>query len=140
MFADLMKQFTSSRDAEKVVSQLTGKGMSAEEAQRAVAATAEGAAEEASHGGLASLIGQGGIAGAVSDVLGGGGLGRSLGASPGPQSRSTKSQRTSGLEPQIIDRVAATVARKTGLSADKAKTAVNAVLPRAIDFAKQKLG
>ena len=138
MFADLMKQFTSSREAEKVVSQLTGKGMSSEQAQRAVAATAEGAAEEASQGGLSSLIGQGGIAGAVSDVLGGGGLGRSLGTSPGP--KSTKSQWTSGVEPQIVDRVAATVAKKTGLSADMAKTAVNAVLPRAIHFAKQKLG
>ncbi len=143
MIEGLVQQFLGSGDASQVLGQLQQQGMSPAQAQGAVTATAEGAAQAAASGGLGDLLGGGtGMAGMLGGLMGGGGAAGGLGGmlgSLGGAAGSGAASGGSGLPPQLVDTIAQVVSQKTGLSADMAKTAVNVVLPKVIDFVKSKL-
>jgi len=86
-------------------------------------------------GGLGGLLGGGGGGGSggLGGLLGGGGggLGGMLGGLVGG---------SSGLPPAITEKIASFVAEQTGLGVDKARLAVNVVLPKVMEFVKAKMG
>lgn len=139
MIEQLVSQFAGSPEAAQLLGPLQQAGLTPAQATSAVGATAEGAASAASSGGLASLLGGGGgLAGMAAGMLGGGGgLGGMLGGLAGG---GAPAAATGGLPPQLVDTIAATVAQKTGLSPQMAKSAVTLVLPKIIDFVKSKMG
>lgn len=162
MFESILTQFAGSGEAASLLPLLQQQGLTPDQARGAVAATAEGAAQEARSGGLAGLLGgAGGVAGALGGLLGGGakrdadtggGLGGALGGALGgmlggkggdvataERPGATGATAPGGLPAGVIDSVARHVAAKTGLSPDMARTAVNLVLPRVIAFARSKL-
>lgn len=138
MIEQLVSQFAGSPEAAQLLGPLQQAGLTPAQATSAVGATAEGAASAASSGGLASLLGGGGgLAGMAAGMLGGGGgLGGMLGGLAGGAAPAA----TGGLPPQLVDTIAQTVAQKTGLSPQMAKSAVTLVLPKIIDFVKSKMG
>ena len=115
MMQALLQQFAGSAGAADVVSSLTGQGLSRDEAEKAVSATAEGAAAQ-----LGGLTGGGGAAGMLGGLLGGG------------------APASSGLPPDVMAAIARFVADKTGLSPDKAQLAVGVVVPKVIAYLKEK--
>ena len=138
MIADLVQQFAGSSEAAKLLGQLQGQGLSADQAQGAITARAEGAAEALQGGGLAGLLGGGGGGGGIGSALGGmlgggGALGGMLGGGGAGGG-------VAGLPASVVKQISATVATKTGLSEVMATTAVSLVLPRVVDFVKSKLG
>lgn len=138
MIDQLLSQFAGSSEAASLLGPLQQAGLSPAQATSAVSATAEGAASAAQNGGLASLLGGGGgLAGMAGMLGGGGGLGGMLGGLAGG---GAPTGAAGGLPPQLVDTIAATVAKKTGLSPEMAKSAVTLVLPKVIDFVKSKMG
>jgi len=147
MLESIIKDFVSSSVAGEAVSALKSQvGLDDLQAQNAVAATAHGAADAVSEGGIAGavggLFGGGGLGGFASGLFGGSGdassgggmLGSLLGGGGGGGGGAP-----AGLPPAVVDKVVMLVAEKTGLGADKARMAVNVILPRVIDFVKQKM-
>ncbi len=144
MIQDLLQQFTGSPGAVDVVTSLTGQGLSRDEAQKAVSATAEGAAAQLGSDGVAGLLGGllggggggsgGGAMGMLGGLMGGGGgaMGMLGGLSGGAAPAST------GLPPEMMATIARFVADKTGLSPDKAQLAVSLVVPKVIAFLKER--
>ncbi|MFN7146642.1 MAG: hypothetical protein ACK4YP_22905 [Myxococcota bacterium] len=164
MIESILAQFAGSGEASTLLSQLQQQGLSPQQAQCALSATAEGAAQEARSGGLAGLLGgSGGVAGALGGLLGGGakrdgdtggGLGGALGGALGgmlggakggadvataERPGATGATAPGGLPAGVIDSVTRHVATKTGLAPEMARTAVNLVLPRVVAFAKSRL-
>src|SRR5688572_20831531 len=139
MMDNLVKQFVGSSLGQQAVQQLTGQGLSADQANKAVEATAQGTAEQVGSGGAQGLFGGlGGGAGAPQGGTatgggGGGGLGGLVG-SLGGLFGGGKSATTAagGLPPQIVDRIAGEVANRAGLDPGMARMAVNAVLPKVL--------
>jgi hypothetical protein len=113
MMQALLQQFAGSAGAADVISSLTGQGLSKDEAEKAVTATAEGAAALGGGGG-------GGAMGMLGGLMGGG------------------AAASSGLPPEMMATIATFVADKTGLSPDKARLAVSVVVPKVIAFIKEK--
>lgn len=93
-------------------------------------------------GALGGLLGGGGgdsgggLGGALGGMLGGGGGGGGLGGMLGGL---VGGGNASGLPPAITDKIALFVAEKTGLGADKARLAVNVVVPKIMEFVKAKM-
>ena len=141
MIEGLVQQFLGSGEASQVLGQLQQQGLSPQQAQGAVSATAEGAAQAATQGNLGDLLGGGGLAGALGGLMGGGGggLGGLLGGLAGGGAPSATGGGSS-LPPQLVDSIAQIVSQKTGLQPAMAKTAVNVVLPKIVDFVKSKMG
>jgi len=139
MIEGLVQQFLGSGEASQVLGQLQQQGLTPQQAQGAVTATAEGTAQAAASGGLGDLLGGAGGLGAIGGLLGGGG-GGGLGGLLGGLAGGAPAAGGSGLPPQLVDTIANVVSQKTGLPAATAKTAVNVVLPKIIDFVKSKLG
>jgi len=142
MIEGLIQQFAGSGEAGQVLSQLQAQGLSPQQAQGAVTATAAGAAHALSTGGLADLLGgSAGLGNMLGGMLGGGGapagLGDMLGGMMG--GGSPLSGGEGGLPPAMVETIASTIASKTGISADMAKSAVNLILPKLIAFAKAKM-
>jgi predicted lipid-binding transport protein (Tim44 family) len=127
MMQALLQQFAGSSGAADVITSLTGQGLSRDEAEKAVSATAEGAAAQFGGDGVAGLLGglMGGGGGGAMGMLGGL-MGGGAAASSG------------GLPPEVLAGIARFVADKTGLSPDKAQLAVSVVVPRVIAFIKDK--
>ena len=153
MIEGLVQQFLGSGEASQVLGQLQQQGMSPQQAQHAVSATAEGTVQAAAQGNLGDLLGGGGLAGALGGLMGGGGGGGGLGgllgglgglAGGAPQGGGSPGGSVGGsvgaLPPQLVDGIATFVSQKTGLQPAMAKTAVNVVLPKIVDFVKSKLG
>jgi hypothetical protein len=140
MIEGLVQQFLGSGEASQVLGQLQQQGLSPQQAQGAVSATAEGAAQAATQGSLGDLLGGGGgLAGALGGLVGGGG-GGGLGGLLGGLAGGAPTPGGSGLPPQLVDSIAQIVSQKTGLDPAMAKTAVNVVLPKVVDFVKSKMG
>ncbi len=126
MFDQLAKQFLGSDQGSSIVNDVAAQtGIGKDQAEVAVEATAEGAAEHLGDaGGLANLLsGGGGLMGLAGSFLGGGGGGGAAGTVP----------------PEVAGKIAEFVAEKTGLSEDVATSVVNAVLPKVIEYAKDKM-
>ncbi|UQA61181.1 hypothetical protein [Polyangium aurulentum] len=126
MIEGLIQQFLSSGAGKQAVEHVAGQGLGQAQAEAAVQATAEGAAEAVTSGGgggggLAGLLGGGGGLGALAGALGGVGGGGSL-------------------PPGVVDGIAKAVAGKAGIDENMARTVVNAVLPRVMEFVKSKMG
>lgn len=118
MIADLLGQFVNSPAAQEAVSSVASEtGLGAAEAQKAVVATAEGAAEAANDGDLLGNLGS---------LLGGGGLGSLLGGGG------------AGIADGIGKSIAKIVAEKTGISETVAMTVVGIVLPKIMEFVQGK--
>jgi len=120
MLNELVGQFLSSSDGTDLLKNLEAQGVSAPQATQAVTATAEGAMEHASAGGLdlaslaGGLVGGGGGLGALGGMLGGLGGGA---AAP-----------LAGL----VAPISQFVAQKTGLAPAMAQTIVAAALPKLV--------
>lgn len=144
MIEGLVQQFLGSGEAAQVLGQLQQQGLSPQQAQGAVTATANGVAQAASQGDLSSLLGSGAALGMLGSLLGGGqgggGLGGLIGALAGGAPAGQSAAPAGGLPPQIVDSIAGFVTEKTGLAQPMAKTVVGIVLPQIIDFVKSKLG
>ncbi|MBX7196293.1 MAG: hypothetical protein K1X94_29845 [Sandaracinaceae bacterium] len=145
MIEGLVQQFLGSGEASQVLGQLQQQGMSPQQAQHAVSATAEGTVQAAAQGNLGDLLGGGGLAGALGGLMGGGGGGGGLGGLLGglgglAGGAPAGAAGGSALPPQLVDGIATFVSQKTGLQPAMAKTAVNVVLPKIVDFVKSKLG
>lgn len=120
MLDDLVRQFVASGAGQEVIQQLTGQGLTTRQAQDTVEATASSAAQQVSGGGgLGGMLG--GLGGALGGMLGGG-------------------SASSGVPQQLVETIAREVSTRTGLSQDMAKMAVNAVLPKVIEFVKSQMG
>ena len=147
MIEAIIKQFAGSTEAQGLLSSLTGNGLTPAQAQGALTATAEGAAQSLTQGGggdLAGMLGGlmggggGGAASMLGGLMGGGGggggvagmLGGLMGGGGAP----------AGLPAGLVDSVATFVAQKTGLAQEHAKMAVNVILPKLMDYAKSKMG
>lgn len=159
MLENLAKEFLSSSVAGEAVASLKQEaGLNESEATNALSATAEGAVGAlggAGGGGLGDVVGgllgsgSGGAAGMLGGLLGGGGggaagmLGGLLGGGGGGGAAGMLGGMLgggSGLPPAVTDTIVNFVVEKTGLGADKARMAVNVVLPKVVAFAKSKLG
>ena len=160
MLENLAKEFLSSSVAGDAVASLKQEaGLNESEATNALSATAEGAVGAlggAGGGGLGDMVGGllggggGGAAGMLGGLLGGGGggaagmLGGLLGGGGGGGAAGMLGGMlgggSTGLPPAVTDTIVNFVAEKTGLGADKARMAVNVVLPKIVAFAKSKLG
>jgi hypothetical protein len=114
MVGDIVKQFMGSGDFQQVVSDLTSRGLSPDQARRTVEATAEGAAQHLgeSGGGLGGLLGK------LGGLFGGGGTG--------------------GLPANVVDEIANAVASRVGIDPTMAKMAVAAILPKLVAYVKGK--
>jgi hypothetical protein len=145
MMQALLQQFAGSSSAADVVGSLTGQGLSRDEAEKAVSATAEGAAAQlgdlSSGGGAMGMLGGlmggggGGAMGMLGGLMGGGG-GGAMGMLGGLMGGGAPA--SSGLPPEVMAAIARFVADKTGLSPDKAQMAVAVVVPKVIAFLQQK--
>ena len=158
MLENLAKEFLSSSVAGDAVASLKQEaGLNESEATNALSATAEGAvgALGGAGGGLGDVVGGllgggGGAAGMLGGLMGGGGgaagmLGGLLGGGGGGGGGAGMlggllGGGSSGLPPAVTDTIVNFVVDKTGLGADKARLAVNVVLPKIVAFAKSKLG
>jgi hypothetical protein len=126
MIEGLIQQFLSSGAGKQAVEHVAGQGLGQAQAEAAVQATAQGAAEAVTSGGggggLGGLLGGGGGGGlgALAGALGGGGGGGSL-------------------PPAVVDGIAKAVAGKAGIDENMARTVVNAVLPRVMEFVRNKM-
>jgi hypothetical protein len=159
MLENLAKEFLSSSVAGDAVASLKQEaGLNESEATNALSATAEGAvgALGGAGGGLGDMVGGllgggGGAAGMLGGLLGGGGgggaagmlgglLGGGGGGAAGMLGGMLGGGASTGLPPAVTDTIVNFVADKTGLGADKARMAVNVVLPKIVAFAKSKLG
>jgi hypothetical protein len=145
MMQALLQQFAGSAGAADVISSLTGQGLSKDEAEKAVTATAEGAAAQlgGEGGGVAGMLGGlmgggggGGAMGMLGSLMGGGGGGGAMGMLGGLMGGGAAA--SSGLPPEMMATIATFVADKTGLSPDKARLAVSVVVPKVIAFIKEK--
>jgi hypothetical protein len=147
MMQALLQQFAGSSGAADVITSLTGQGLSRDEAEKAVSATAEGAAAQFGGDGVAGLLGGlmggggggggGGAMGMLGGLMGGGGGGGAMGMLGGLMGGGAAAS-SGGLPPEVLAGIARFVADKTGLSADKAQLAVSVVVPRVIAFIKDK--
>ena len=141
MMQELLKQFAGSSGAADVVNSLAGQGLSRDEAEKAVTATAEGAAAQLGGGGAAGMLGGllggggGGAMGMLGGLMGGGG-GGAMGMLGGLMGGGAPA--SSGLPPEMMATIARFVAEKTGLSPDKAQLAVSLVVPKVLEFLKSK--
>jgi hypothetical protein len=158
MLENLAKEFLSSSVAGDAVASLKQEaGLNESEATNALSATAEGAvgALGGAGGGLGDMVGGllgggGGAAGMLGGLLGGGAggaagmlgglLGGGGGGAAGMLGGMLGGGASTGLPPAVTDTIVNFVADKTGLGADKARMAVNVVLPKIVAFAKSKLG
>jgi hypothetical protein len=142
MMQALLQQFAGSSGAADVVHSLTGQGLSRDEAEKAVSATAEGAAAQLGGdggGGAMGLLGGlmgGGAMGMLGGLMGGGGGGGAMGMLGGLMGGGAPA--STGLPPELMATIARFVADKTGLSPDKAQLAVSIVVPKIIAFVKEK--
>jgi hypothetical protein len=143
MMQALLQQFAGSSGAADVITSLTGQGLSRDEAEKAVSATAEGAAAQFGGDGVAGLLGGlmggggGGAMGMLGGLMGGGGGGGAMGMLGGLMGGGAAAS-SGGLPPEVLAGIARFVADKTGLSPDKAQLAVSVVVPRVIAFIKDK--
>lgn len=143
----LVQQFVQSDAAKNTISQLVQQtSLSEQQAQTAVHATADTAAQEIA----ARASGQGGAndegASALAGMLGGGalaGLGGALGGFlAGGAAGESRGQGLGALllTPDLIDRVTTVVTSRTGLDPSIARTVVSMVLPKVIEYAQGFLG
>ena len=125
MLEQILSSFMGSSEAGGLVQSLAAQGLSADKAQAAVAATAEGAQQavrEAGVGGLLALAADGdGPLGMLGGLLGG-------------------ASTSAGMAGPMVDQIAAFVAGKVGIDPAMAKKVVGMVLPKIIDMAKGKSG
>lgn len=143
----LVQQFINSDSARETISQLTHQtSLNEQEAQNAVHATADTAAQElaaratgqggqadegaAAFGGMLGGGALGGLGGALGGLLAGGAAGESRGQGLGALL----------LTPDLISRVTTVVASRTGLDEGIARTVVSLVLPKVVDYAQSFLG
>lgn len=131
MIEALVGQFLQSGAGTDVMNQLKSHGLEAPQAQAAVQATAEGAAQQlggAGGGGLGELAagllggasGGGGLGGLAAGLMGGGGV---------------PAGGTGGIA-ALAGPIAQFVAQKTGLSPAIATTVVNVALPKLLEMMK----
>lgn len=131
MLDDLVKQFLGSGAGQQAVQQLEAQGLSPQQAQGAVQVTAEGAAQHlGSGGGIAGMLGS----------LGGGGGARGIAGALGGLAGGRGGKGKLALPPQVVDTIAQTIASKVGIHPGMAKTVVDVVLPKVLEFARSKMG
>ncbi len=124
MLNELVGQLLKSGTGEELLKSVQAHGLSADQATRAVTATAEGAMSQLGSGS--------GVASAVGDLLGGGGAGGLasmaaglLGGSPGAAATGPASSFAS-----FAPAIAQFVSQKTGLAPALATTVVSLALPK----------
>ncbi len=117
MFDAIVGQFLQSGTGADLLQQLKSKGLTPDKATEVVQATAEGATEQLSGGGIGGLLGGlGGLGGLAAQALGGGSGGPDLASLVGP--------------------VASFVAQKTGIKPELAASVVSMVLPKLMELVK----
>jgi nucleoid DNA-binding protein len=118
---DLVKQFLDSGEANQLVRSLAqNQGLTPQQAQGAVKATAEGTATTIQEKGIDVNNLGAGMLGALAGAVG---LGK-----PG------------GLPPEIVQGITDKVSNMTGLSPATCSTVVNLVLPKVVEFMKGQIG
>ncbi|MBX7113218.1 MAG: hypothetical protein K1X64_02700 [Myxococcaceae bacterium] len=131
MIEALVNQFLQSGAGADVMNQLKSHGLEAPQAQAAVQATAEGAAQQlggAGGGGLGELA-----AGLLGGASGGGGLG---GLAAGLMGGASTTAASAGNLAALAGPIAQFVAQKTGLAPAIASTVVNVALPKLLEMMK----
>lgn len=129
MIEALVGQFLQSGAGNDVINQLKSHGLAAPQAQAAVQATAEGAAQQLGGAG-------GGLGDMAAGLLGGAGGGGLGGLAAGLMGSGGAAASGAGNIAALAGPIAQFVAQKTGLSPAIAATVVNVALPKLLEMIK----